>query len=83
VRREAGGRLIQRAKLVRAEFVQAINEHWSKRPLGGQSARPGEKRGAVSVGFAMRDVVAAFIAGISRPARPMRKWARVSGQATR
>jgi hypothetical protein len=31
VRREAEGRLVQRAKLVRAEFVQAIDEHWSKR----------------------------------------------------
>lgn len=33
LRREEGGRLIQRAKLVRAEFVQAIGEHWSKRRL--------------------------------------------------
>lgn len=33
VRREDGGRLLARAKLVRAEFVQAIDEHWSKRPL--------------------------------------------------
>ena len=33
VRREEGGHLLQRAKLVRAEFVQAIDEHWSKRPL--------------------------------------------------
>jgi len=33
VRREQSGRLLQRAKLVRAEFVQAIDEHWSKRPL--------------------------------------------------
>jgi ATP-dependent RNA circularization protein (DNA/RNA ligase family) len=33
VRREAGGRLLARAKLVRAEFVQAIEEHWSKRRL--------------------------------------------------
>lgn len=33
VRREGGGRLLQRAKLVRAEFVQAIDEHWSKRRL--------------------------------------------------
>jgi ATP-dependent RNA circularization protein (DNA/RNA ligase family) len=33
VRREQGGHLQQRAKLVRAEFVQAIDEHWSKRPL--------------------------------------------------
>lgn len=33
VRRERGGRLLQRAKLVRAEFVQAIDDHWSKRRL--------------------------------------------------
>lgn len=33
VRREADGRLLSRAKLVRAEFVQAIEEHWSKRKL--------------------------------------------------
>jgi hypothetical protein len=25
--------LLERAKLVRAEFVQAIGEHWSKRQL--------------------------------------------------
>lgn len=33
VRREAEGRLIERAKLVRAEFVQAIGDHWSKRRI--------------------------------------------------
>jgi ATP-dependent RNA circularization protein (DNA/RNA ligase family) len=33
VRREAEGRLIARAKLVSPEFVQAIDEHWSKRGL--------------------------------------------------
>jgi len=33
VRREAQGHLVERAKLVRAEFVQAIGEHWSKRRL--------------------------------------------------
>jgi hypothetical protein len=33
VRREEAGRLVARAKLVRAEFVQAIDEHWSKRRL--------------------------------------------------
>jgi hypothetical protein len=47
VRREAKGVLIGRAKLVRAEFAQAIEEHWSKRRLeenqlapnvGGQNA---------------------------------------------
>lgn len=30
VRREEGGRLISRAKLVRPEFVQSMDEHWSK-----------------------------------------------------
>lgn len=33
VRREEGGVLVERAKLVRAEFVQAIDQHWSKRRL--------------------------------------------------
>lgn len=33
VRREEGGLLVARAKLVRAEFVQQIDEHWSKRRL--------------------------------------------------
>lgn len=33
VRREEQGRLVQRAKVVRAEFVQAIEQHWSKRQL--------------------------------------------------
>lgn len=33
VRREADGLLRARAKLVRPEFVQAIEEHWSKREL--------------------------------------------------
>lgn len=33
VRQDAGGRLVVRAKLVRREFVQAIDEHWSKKPL--------------------------------------------------
>lgn len=33
VRREQGGCLLQRAKLVRPEFMQAIGEHWSKRQL--------------------------------------------------
>ncbi len=33
VRREANGVLTARAKLVRAEFVQAIDEHWSKRAI--------------------------------------------------
>ena len=33
VRREEDGRLLQRAKLVRPEFVQDIGEHWSKRSI--------------------------------------------------
>ncbi len=33
VRREEDGHLVARAKLVRAEFVQQIDEHWSKRQL--------------------------------------------------
>jgi hypothetical protein len=33
VRSEAGGRLVARAKLVRGEFVQAIDHHWSNRTL--------------------------------------------------
>jgi hypothetical protein len=33
VRREDGGRLIARAKLVRSDFVQTIDKHWSQRRL--------------------------------------------------
>jgi hypothetical protein len=33
VRREEGGRLVARAKLVRAEFTAAIDEHWSRKAL--------------------------------------------------
>ena len=33
VRHDAGERLAARAKLVRREFVQAIDEHWSKKAL--------------------------------------------------
>jgi ATP-dependent RNA circularization protein (DNA/RNA ligase family) len=33
LRQENKFRLMQRAKVVRAEFVQQIGEHWSKRPL--------------------------------------------------
>lgn len=33
VRHDVGGRLTARAKLVRREFVQAIDEHWSKKAL--------------------------------------------------
>ena len=40
VRRDEGGFLTTRAKLVRAEFVQAIEEHWSSRPLQRNVLRP-------------------------------------------
>jgi hypothetical protein len=33
LRRQKGEWLIDRAKLVRSEFVQGIDEHWSRRPL--------------------------------------------------
>jgi len=33
VRREEDGRLVQRAKLVCSEFVQGIDDHWSKRRI--------------------------------------------------
>ena len=33
IRREAGDRLLARAKLVRAEFIQNIGRHWSRGPL--------------------------------------------------
>jgi hypothetical protein len=38
-RREQGHRLLQRAKLVRAEFVQNIEEHWSKREIQANQLR--------------------------------------------
>ena len=40
VRREARGVLIARAKLVRPEFAQAIEEHWSKRRLEENQLAP-------------------------------------------
>ena len=45
VRREEDGHLLARAKIVRAEFVQQIHEHWSKRrlevnQLGGGGEHP-------------------------------------------
>ncbi|MBP7778696.1 MAG: RNA ligase family protein [Acidobacteria bacterium] len=40
VRREANGVLAARAKLVRAEFAQAIEEHWSKRQLEENQLAP-------------------------------------------
>lgn len=33
VRKEDGERLLSRAKLVRAEFVQAIDVHWTKKAM--------------------------------------------------
>lgn len=39
VRAEDGQHLLARAKLVRAEFVQAIDEHWSRRALEKNSLR--------------------------------------------
>lgn len=39
VRAEDGEHLLARAKLVRAEFVQAIDEHWSRRALEKNSLR--------------------------------------------
>jgi hypothetical protein len=39
VRRQENGRLVARAKLVRAEFLQAIDEHWSKRQLEANHLR--------------------------------------------
>jgi hypothetical protein len=41
VRCETQERLIARAKLVRAEFTQAIDEHWSKRTLEANRLAPG------------------------------------------
>ena len=40
IRREGGGRTLDRAKLVRAEFAQAIDEHWSRRPLRRNALEP-------------------------------------------
>ncbi|MBM7112850.1 RNA ligase family protein [Archangium primigenium] len=39
VRRDEGDFLAARAKLVRADFVQAIGEHWSSRPLQRNTRR--------------------------------------------
>jgi hypothetical protein len=33
IRRDVGGHLVARAKLVRREFVQAIDQHWSTKAL--------------------------------------------------
>jgi hypothetical protein len=43
VRREAKGHLALRAKPVRADFVQAINEHWSKRGLSANQLADGSE----------------------------------------
>lgn len=40
VRRHQDTRLLDRAKLVRAEFVQEIDEHWSKRSLQENALSP-------------------------------------------
>jgi ATP-dependent RNA circularization protein (DNA/RNA ligase family) len=40
VRREHEGQLVARAKVVRAEFVQAIDEHWSKRAIEENQLAP-------------------------------------------
>jgi hypothetical protein len=39
IRKEHGGRTIARAKLVRAEFIQSIGEHWSRRQLERNSLK--------------------------------------------
>jgi ATP-dependent RNA circularization protein (DNA/RNA ligase family) len=44
VRRESGGFTTARAKLVRAEFTQAIEEHWSRGPLRRNSLANGATR---------------------------------------
>lgn len=40
VRQEEGGFTARRAKLVRAEFTQAIEEHWSRKPLHPNQLAP-------------------------------------------
>ncbi len=47
VRRDEGGRLVSRAKLVRPEFTQSIGEHWSRAPLRTNqlAARYGSRSG--------------------------------------
>ncbi len=46
LRWEAERQLLQRAKLVRAEFVNAIEQHWSKRRLEENVISPNPHRGA-------------------------------------
>lgn len=43
LRRDEGGFLQARTKLVRPEFVQAIEEHWSSRPLERNVLVPGSR----------------------------------------
>lgn len=43
IRREGPGQLLARAKLVRAAFTQAIDEHWSKRRLEANQLAAGPK----------------------------------------
>jgi RNA ligase-like protein len=40
IRREDGGWLVGRAKLVRPEFLNSIDEHWTRRPLRTNSIAP-------------------------------------------
>lgn len=46
IRAEIDGRLVARAKLVRREFVQALDQHWSKKALQANALvmNPGEDR---------------------------------------
>lgn len=44
LRRDEDDRLVARAKLVRAEFTQAIDEHWSRRPLERNALAEGPRR---------------------------------------
>lgn len=46
LRRESGGFTTARAKLVRAEFTQAIEEHWSRGPLRRNQLSEGRMPGA-------------------------------------
>jgi hypothetical protein len=45
VRKEEGDHLVARAKLVCAEFAQAIDDHWSKRPLEPNRLRTSKASG--------------------------------------
>jgi hypothetical protein len=41
LRHDQGDFLVARAKLVRAEFIQTIEEHWTTRPLQRNTLAPG------------------------------------------